>query len=68
MMKSFPDEMFFSVRQAKKYFAFFCLVLADLAAVVLSFYVAFAIRAYVLTHIFTSAFLWQVEWRAFSSR
>jgi len=68
MMKSLPDEMLFSARQAKKYFAFFCLVLADVAAVFLSFYLAFAVRAYVLTHIFTTAFLWQVDWREYRSR
>jgi len=68
VVKSPHIEMLISARQAKKYVAFFCLVLADVAAVFLSFYMAFALRAYVLTRIFPNAFLWAVDWREYRSR
>ncbi|MBM3294295.1 MAG: undecaprenyl-phosphate galactose phosphotransferase WbaP [Candidatus Aminicenantes bacterium] len=68
MMKSPLTEMQIFGRQARKYVAFFSLVLSDLAAVTLSFYVAYAVRAYVLTRVFTHAFIWGVDWREFSSR
>jgi FlaA1/EpsC-like NDP-sugar epimerase len=68
VVKSHKIHMLMTARQARKYFAFLCLVLSDVVAIYLSFYIAFAIRAYILTRIFPTGFLYGVDFRAFTSR
>ena len=68
MVKSLHTIMFGTIKRARKYVSFLCFVFSDAVAVLIGFYIAYTLRAYLLPRIFTSFFLWQVDFRAFTSR